>query len=268
MLPLYEKVCATLIGALSECAEVMAIAVGGSHGRGESTEDSDLDLFVLVRESNIDRVEALATSSIREVCEISVDVFRGPVPGMGIMHHFLTADFRIVDLCLIPYDTHRQWNIQPTMNILWERRDSLSELCASGVSFDNVTPEQRVQMIQHHSARFLIYISAAAKYIRRRNLWTAIYETERSRSHLFSLVRVTVQDYPPFMHKPEQRMHGNTSTILDEVDYRISADFETIKATLLSLLECFEGVGTAYLDVARELRKSIGDITHEPPTHR
>jgi hypothetical protein len=167
---------------------VDAIVVGGSVGRGLAKEDSDLDLFLLVRKDGLS--EFLATR-MRTLAEYGGDIslFRGPVFVEGYGYSF-TVLYGLNFICQFNVNTldtlipNHMWN--PHSIVLFDKTGHYTKLLSNRPP----TPDF-VRLFQQAFTFFWLRSLVIAKYRRRGHIWAAIAHFNDLRNQMMVLHRLS-----------------------------------------------------------------------------
>jgi len=234
-----DKSLGVLTELLSTIPQVVGIGLGGSASRGANTLDSDVDVFVLSTSTARWRVMRDIRQAVCDRFPVAYHVDRGFSAGMGYLQQFLLNDASTIDIAVIEENRPEDFDIQPTMLVLFDSRDRLSHLVRNARRFDDISELRADELIASYTALFYIYGFGLLKSLQKGDMWRTLYTVERMRNVLFVLIRLSLRTYSPFLRRPEDKIERVLPKNLIEMlaKYKSEPDWCTLAKTAILLLD-------------------------------
>jgi predicted nucleotidyltransferase len=192
-----------------------ALMVGGSVGRGEANESSDLDLFVLVSPPDLQRfLETTSKALLLKLGDIMLQ--RGPVwvDNFGYSFTALYESGRVVQLNVNSCETLTSGPMRNQKHLmLFDKSGCYSSYLASP-SHNHASSSSQ---IAHEAATFcMLRLIFVATDLEKRELWQAIRHLQEARDQLLLVIRVVCDCLPPWIDikQPAKKIEQHMETLI------------------------------------------------------
>lgn len=235
-----------LADMLSLLTGVIGVGLGGSWGRGNPSNGSDLDLFLLVDDEARQSLNTDIPDALHNNLEVCVHVYVGFVAESGFLHQIILKENTLIDIVLIPENRLEGCKPQPAINPLVDPQGRFEEFLKNFVSYGIVTERRRQELIAHYEGMFYVTMTELLAGVQKKDIWLSLYYLERLRNIVMSGYRVAVECYSPLLRKPEKRFiedieSSQDITLLSE--YRCEPSFEVIRSSAHLLYKFYSKFG-------------------------
>jgi hypothetical protein len=220
-----------------------------------------LDIFVLTSLHCQWQVERDIVTAMSSLAPVAFHVDRGFTSGMGFLHQFLVNDGSMIDVSVITEENPNRFDIQPTMKVLVDINGQFTHLAAAAKSYSDSTDLQHDGLLQTYTGSFYVYAFTFLKVVKKNELWRAIYTVEKMRNVLFSIVRLSLRQYSPFLRRSEDDIEAVIPAGLQSVlsSYRTGYDATTLKVAVRDLLEALSTVDDPFFhpDLSKRIQAEL-----------
>jgi len=201
--------------ASPDFADVEALMVGGSVGRGEATANSDLDLFMFVQSSRLQHaLHATAKTLLSTIGKVVL--LRGPiwVEGFGYSFTALYEKGNIIQMNVNCINTLTPDPMRNQRHLMLFDKNGSYAACLASLNSHNSPPT--VPPLDQAATFCALRLTFVANELAKGELWLAIRHLQDAREQLFVILRVLSGALPPWlnMNQPAKKIEEQLGSML------------------------------------------------------
>lgn len=229
-----------IINKLIECDSILAIALGGSRSRGEEKENSDIDLFCIVKNECFDEFRADFRSFLERISciQYAAEVFY--LEHWGYLYKALAITGIDYDISLISENRINEMSIRSTNKVLKDNNGILLKWIAEANDDDYKIEKLECQRRLDYATLFGIERKRFCEAREKGDYWYGVRCLERMKNYLIRCDRIQNGNFPKSRSCPEKNYLDLGDFIRKE--YILDGTMDTASKTSENLCRIFNKI--------------------------
>lgn len=222
---------------LLECADIIAIALGGSRSRGNYREDSDYDLFCIISNKNFEYFRMRFCNYLESIPCICCATQVAYLENWGYLYKAFDFDKVCYDISIISEKRKNEMSIRST-NIVLKDTNGIYQECIEKAN-DNDCLVSKLENVRFYDYGTLFGFerNRFIKATQKKDYWYAVRCLERMKNYLIRCDRIQNKNYPQSRSCPEKG-YIDIFDCLKKI-YIIDGSLESLNVTAEKLCELF-----------------------------
>lgn len=225
--------------------QVSSIILGGSRSKGNATNKSDYDFFLLIDVGDFfEFIDGF--SAYLEQCKlIDIAAYYGYVENWGYIFKTIGSYYKedvLFDITILPLGRVDEMALRSTNNVLFDKNDTAQIAIERNQykCFETfaLEPQRRVDYVK----LFGLELLRLEKSLVDSDIWLAIKSIERMKQYYMHYKRILENKYSRNQHCPEKQFSKDFSEDILGTIYEVKADVELLCKAKDNLCEAFYNI--------------------------